>query len=123
MSAKQNIKTAETNNEAEGKTPVETVEPVPFDFNNTLAAAEKDVEAAFTALLVYVASQSQSQSVDTIVHRLADVLDSEGKAPAAKYDPSSAALSKRLKRLFGNKGVLTICNMARVIIDRAPIIG
>lgn len=127
MSAKNTAKnTAKNDNDnvadaTEGKVPVAPV--APFDFNGTLAAAERDVEAAFVALLLFVASQSTAETQNNIVHRLADVLDSEGKAPAAKYDPSGSALNKRLKRLFGAKGVLTICNMARVIVDRAPIIG
>lgn len=125
MSAKQTVKNSAKNdntNDEFGKVPVPpTVEP--FDFNGTLNAAERDVEAAFVALVLFIASQSQSQSVDNIVHRLADVLDSEGKAPAVKYNPGGSALHKRLKRLFGNKGVLTIANMARAVVDRAPIIG
>lgn len=130
MSAKTIAKqTAQNDNETvetEGKVPVETVETVePFNFNDVLNAAERDVEAAFSALLMYVASQStvESSERDYIVNRLADVLTGEGKAPRATDYPSASALHKRLKRLFGNKGVLTICNLSRAAIGYAPIIG
>lgn len=124
MSAKTTKTAAQNNNNVDngGKVPV-APQPEPFDLNATLNAAERDVEAAFVALVLFIASQSQSQSVDNIVHRLSDVLDGDGKVPGAKYNPSASALNKRLKRLFGNKGVLTIANMARAVVDRAPIIG
>jgi hypothetical protein len=126
MSAKNTAKnTAENTAENEiGKVPVApTVEP--FDFNDTLSAAEKDVEAAFTSLVLYIASQSTMKpgARDYIITRLAEVLSGEGKAPRAADYPSASALHKRLKRLFGAKGVLTIANMARVAIGYAPILG
>lgn len=125
MSAKNATKStiAKNDNVIEGKPPV--VETPTFNLNDTLAGAEKDVEAAFGVLVLYIASQSQADKsgIDYTIRRLADVLTSEGKAPRASDDPSGAALHKRLKRLFGSKGVLTICNMARVVTDRTPIIG